>query len=507
MHVTRVAICVYTTNASQTLLSVEIAKAIVNNNRQKQQTRQSQEQNNHEPLHQTQNNAHSPVDFIIRFFTYRKCLPGSPPRTIDYEHLITEAGFDVQYFGSEDNNDISSSLEERECSLAVVDDDMWSAFLDAERNHLGFFPPPYEKRATPYIHAIMATLGDFQPDVVVYGLFPEVAVASAIRGWRTVSYVSVPTCIFRSWVQNHQRQETNVECSARNGITLESKPTNPWKVIQDAAADCGLELPPSTHIRGQDQKAAFFKAIQPNHTIVCDFESFYENAILPSHITVVGPIISSVTDDSNEVDNIKLFLEQRRSPSSSNDNVVAPVKVLLTMGSTGDPTSYLEGLKALCFAEVGSFISIVLIPSMVLHTCSEANVLLQIADSRDDILLVKKFINARLVTPLVDIVLCHGGQQTIQTALVAGAPIVGTPAHHEQQYNLENVERYQAGVCISPESWKEENIRKVLLKVGRESSVYRAGAARLQTQFLHCPGAERAGLIIMEMISSGKQKK
>ncbi len=419
---------------------------------------------------------------------------------IDYEHLIADAGFDVQYFGSADDN-ISNSLEERECSLAVVDDDMWLALLDAERKHLGFFPPPYDQRATPYIYAIMKTLGDFQPDVVVYGLFPEVAVASAIQGWRTVSYLTSPPCIFRAWVRNHSM---NNDSSAINDTTPVSKPTNPWKVIQDAAAACGLELPPSTSIQSsQDRSAAFFKAIQPHHAIVCDFESYYENEMLPSDVTVIGPIISSSTHhDENDVDKIESFLK-----SASNDELVAPVKVLLTMGSTGDSTSFLEGLKAVCFAEVGSFLSVVMIPGTVLRTSSEDDVILQTAGSRDDILLVNKFVNARLVMPLVDVVLCHGGQQTIQTALAAGVPIVGRPAHYEQLYNLENVERCQAGVCINPDNWKQETIRKELLKVGRESLMYRDGAARLQTQFLNSTGVQRAGSKIMEMIYSEQQKK
>ena len=491
MQSTRVAICVYTTNASQTLLSVEIAKAIVKNRRQKQQRSQNQETDIYEPVTQ------SSLDFTLRFFTYRGCRPGNPPRTIDYEHLIADAGFDVRYFGSVDNNNLNRVEEERDqYSLAVVDDDMWLAFLDAERNHLGFFPPPYDKCATPYIHAIMKTLCDFQPDVVVFGLFPEVAVASAIQGWRTVSYVSLPPCTFRAWVQKQQHLKNINTPTKVNDVASENKPTNPWKVIQDAAAACGLVLPPPT--------SEFFKAIQPNHTIVCDLESYYENEKLPSDITVVGPIISSGTyEDTKVLLEIESFLQQRSSPSSRNQNVYAPVKVLLTMGSTGDSTSFLEAFKSLCFADAGTFLSVVMIPSTVSRTTD----IFQSADTRDAILLVKKFVDARLIMPLVDVVLCHGGQQTIHTALAAGVPIVGRPAHYEQQYNLDHVERCQAGVCIAPDDWKQENIRKVLLQVGKESLLYRDGAAKLQAQFLNCRGAERAASIIMDVLYSEQPKK
>ncbi len=237
MQTKRVAICVYTTNASQTLISVEIAKAIVKRHRQNQQGGR---------IHAMP----SPVDLILRFFTYRGCLPGNSPCTIDYGDIITDAGYDVQYFGSMDDNDDdnnnSNIVGEQAHSLAVVDDEMWLTFLDAERRHLGFFPPPYNDFATPYIRAIMNTLGTFQPDVVVYGLFPEVAVASAIQGWRTVSYVTVVPSTFRAWVQNLQKETTKNDNSS-----AENKLTNPWKVIQDAAAACGLEYPASSS-QGQD---------------------------------------------------------------------------------------------------------------------------------------------------------------------------------------------------------------------------------------------------------------
>lgn len=473
LHSTRIAVCVYTTNAAQTIRAVEIAKA-------------------------TQKQTPSTDELVIRFFAYRGYLPGGPKRTIDYEHLIHDAGFDVEYFGSLDPNpsdiDGNEENEKSRYAAAVLDDDMWMATLQAERNHEGIFPPPYyNDRATPYLQAIMNTLKDFQPDEIVYGLFPEVAVASAIQGWKTVSFAALPMDIFRYWMQKRYRDEK----------LIVSK--NPWEVIQNAALECGLKLPDDAC----NINAEFMKAIRPTQTVVCDFECYYKNQNLSSDVTVVGPIISSddATYEPKDVREIESFMLEPPY-SSANGNIEAPIKVLLTMGSTGESTIFFEGLKALRFAKPGTFRSVVIIPSTVLHQSNEdTDAIIQSANSSNEILIVKKFVPIIPIMQFIDVVLSHGGQQTIQCALSGGVPVVGRPAHGEQLYNLENVERCQVGVCVASEDWNEENIRKVLLQVGGGdgpmSTLYKEAAGRMQVEFLEGrSGVERAGSIIWEMIDT-----
>ena len=64
----RIAVCVYTTNAAETIRAVEVASAVAR-------------------LHH---------DVYIRFFTYRGHRKDGQKRKIDYEHLIQT--FD-RYFG------------------------------------------------------------------------------------------------------------------------------------------------------------------------------------------------------------------------------------------------------------------------------------------------------------------------------------------------------------------------------------------------------------------------
>ena len=224
----RIAVCVYTTNAGETIRAVEIAKAI----RVYRQRQNQQRQNCDAEAPSLAEVAGDKISFdgnefkdaVIRFFTYRGCLPGSPKRKIDYEHLIHFAGFDVQYFGKVEadvqietsvyyspqqgikesyKNDVnrhkSNQSQSQNFSAAILDDEMLSAWLDAERTHQGIFPPPYDNRAYPYLRAIIKTLSEFRPTLVVYGLFPEVAAASAICGWKRVAFASIPSS-WRVWI-------------------------------------------------------------------------------------------------------------------------------------------------------------------------------------------------------------------------------------------------------------------------------------------------------------------
>ncbi|KAL9184765.1 hypothetical protein ACHAXT_012735 [Thalassiosira profunda] len=461
----RIAVCVYTTNAAETIRATEIAKAVVD-------------------VHGRRGGCE---ELILRFFTYRGSLPGHPPREVDYEDLVQDAGFDVEYFGSDDDQ-------------PILDDDMWQVFLRAERNHEGLFPPPYEDRAAPFIRAIMQTVGEFRPDLLLHGLFPEVAVASTIRGWTNVSFATVPISSLREWVKKSGRsniqERLGMQAAANEGPKKQRR--DPWKVMREAAVECGLELPAASSDGAGAINALFLEAIRPNRTIVCDFPSFYEGTKLPSDVSVVGPIISSDTHKTKDVDDIEAFLQNEYSGDAP------PIKVLLTMGSTGEPHAFAEGLKALCSAEMGTFRSVAIVPK-AMQQSSEVKSILESARSMQHIFIAEKFVPVRPLTQLVNVLLSHGGQLTIQCALSAGVPIVGHPVDAEQLYNLENVERSGgcgggAGVCLSGVDWTAENIREALLRVGGRASPCKNGAAKIQAELLNGgSGLDRAGTIIWEM--------
>jgi len=436
----RIAVCVYTTNAAETIRAVEIASAI----------------------------ARLDDDVVVTFFTYNGHSPGGKKRTVDYEHLIQ--GFDVTYFGGED---------------IVLDDVMWQAFRQAELNREGIFPPPYDLKATKYLRAVIDTLTDYQPDILVYGLFPEVALASAIQGWKSVSFSAIERNSYMNWMSRNSDTLAKIGLQATNGSMCKN---NPWRVIQNAAIECGLKLKDSHD---------FMNAICPSRTALCDFKRFYENKTLSPGVVIVGPIISSTTNSSSEtMQLIEAFLKS----DDKRDQDPSYIKILLSMGSTGNPQTFVEGLKALNNATPGEFRSVVMVPAC-LHDSHLVNEILSSAMNNTDIFIVKDFVPVRPILALVDVLICHGGQLSVQCGLAAGLPIVGMPTQAEQCWNLQNIEDCNAGVCILPVDWKEKQIREALHCVGNEPS-YKTEALKLQHEFLRDGGgAEQVASLVLDTLT------
>jgi UDP:flavonoid glycosyltransferase YjiC (YdhE family) len=94
-------------------------------------------------------------------------------------------------------------------------------------------------------------------------------------------------------------------------------------------------------------------------------------------------------------------------------------------------------------------------------------------------LLIKDFLPSHLVMPLCDLVIIHGGQGSVQTAIAAGVPLIGIPLQPEQNTNLRLVERQGAGLCLSLRDLKRGKLRTAIEKLLRASS-YRKSMARLQ---------------------------
>jgi UDP-N-acetylglucosamine:LPS N-acetylglucosamine transferase len=439
---TRIAVCVYTTNAAETIRAVEIASAIAR--------------------------LHDDDDDVITFFTYRGNSHAGKKRTVDYEHLIQ--GFDVSYFGGED---------------VVLDDVMWQAFRQAELNREGVFPPPYDVVATKYLRAVIDTLTEYQPDIIVYGLFPEVALAAAIQGWKSVSFSAIERNSYMNWLSRNSDTLGKLGLQTKNG-SMSKK--NPWSVIQNAAIECGLKLKDSHD---------FMNAIRPSHTALCDFERFYEKETLTPGVTIVGPIISSTTNSSSAtMQQIEAFLKS----DDKKDQDPSHIKVLLSMGSTGNAQTFVEGFKALNNAKPGEFRSVVMVPAC-LHDSHLVNESLSSATNNKDILIVKGFVPVRPILPMVDVLICHGGQLSVQCGLAAGLPIIGVPSQADQCLNLQNIEECNAGVCILPLDWKEKRIREALHCVGNEPS-YKTEALKMQHEFFRDGGgAEQVASLVWDTLT------
>ena len=94
-------------------------------------------------------------------------------------------------------------------------------------------------------------------------------------------------------------------------------------------------------------------------------------------------------------------------------------------------------------------------------------------------ILLKRFLPSHKVMPLCDLVIIHGGQGSVQSAIAAGVPLLGIPLQPEQFFNVKQVERNGAGRCLSLRDFKKGKLRATIQDLLGDPS-YRAAMGKLQ---------------------------
>lgn len=178
--------------------------------------------------------------------------------------------------------------------------------------------------------------------------------------------------------------------------------------------------------------------------------------LLPNNFKIVGPLFSPGDNDSEVDSNIlRVFSKSETRP-----------KVFCTMGSSGTKQQLLEVIKALVSKEGSSWNAFVL----VLPAICPLDEALSCAGNRKGLYITDSFVPAPLVNALADVVICHGGQGTVQTALASGTPMVGVAMQPEQQINLDNVVLSGAGIRIPINRWTSANIVSATKKLIKNPS-------------------------------------
>lgn len=113
-------------------------------------------------------------------------------------------------------------------------------------------------------------------------------------------------------------------------------------------------------------------------------------------------------------------------------------------------------------------------------------------------ILIKEHLPSHKVMPLVDLVIIHGGQGSVQTAIASGAPLIGFPLHGEQQFNLKMIERHGAGICLPLKTLKKGNLRAVIEKILDDNS-FKTNMQRLKSFQDRYHGAENTAIALQEL--------
>jgi hypothetical protein len=224
-----------------------------------------------------------------------------------------------------------------------------------------------------------------------------------------------------------------------------------------------------------------FDMLQADLTLVNDLSDFYAGVSFPATFQFTGPVFSSPSAGDAMDNRIqKVFDSDHAAP-----------KVFCTLGSSGVKDQLLEIVKVFTTGTGTKWNAVILSPSSVCPI-DEAR---KILGPRNGVFLTDSFVPARLVNAMADVVVCHGGQGTLQTAICSGTPLVGLATQQEQQINLDHIAMYGAGIRIPARHWKYQIIQKTIADVLLNRR-YKENALRLKNRMEQNNGKEKSALAV-----------
>lgn len=334
---------------------------------------------------------------------------------------------------------------------------------------------------------------ELKPDFVIYGFNPIAGLARrmASKPIRGICYLPIPmqkdvyvTTLMRD-VPDNINTLTYLPISFRKGIIKLIPKSLKLKVPAFVQANI-IKALKEFQWNGEPVRTVF-DMLKADLTIINDFKEFNKDHKLPQNFKVVGPLYVPSANNATIDDNIlKIF-----NPKNER------LKIFCTLGSSGDKECLFEAIKALTQGVGKEWHSVILAPPAVCPI-NEAR---ECAGNNTNVYITDEFVPAPLVNALADIVVSHGGQGTIQTAIASGTPIVGFAMQPEQQINLDNVVMNGSGIRISKHRWNVKNIQAAIKNILKEP-LYKENIKVLKKSLESTDGKKNSALAIWEYLLS-----
>lgn len=385
-----------------------------------------------------------------------------------FEKLITDEGFRVDH-----------------AAPKMSGADFWEEMKTKDFQFIG-----NEKLAYEIAQGEAKALKSFKPDVLIHGFWPTAGIAAKFtRVPAEIAYFPLPFARepFSTFLMKDlpdffpfaTRLPLSVRKKIMSAIPKKLKLKSPW-VKQENLCKAAKKL-------GAKNINDLFDMLESDFTVVNDLPVFYDGNTIPENFAVTGPLFAPPADESSVPTEItELFNSDPKK-----------IKIFCTLGSSGKHKNLIEAIGALRMLSKEKYCAAVLCPPSV---CSlkEAR---DIAFRCENIFITDSFIPAAAVNAMADLVICHGGQGTVQTAICAGTPLVGFAVQPEQQINLEHITERGAGIRIPKKQWEADNIAKAVETVAHDSS-YRGNMGKLQNILLHTNGKKGSAKAIWKFIGS-----
>lgn len=384
-----------------------------------------------------------------------------------FEHLITNAGFEIV------------PAQPRVKGISVAHDLGWD------------FPEFFgsAELAKTFIEGQLAAFKELKPDVVLHGMWAPASIAARLLGISTINFLPLPVhpASFANGLIRDLPDPmplfTRLPRSLRTNLAwwgsgmMTRAPIFHQKRLGAAAAACGWPI---------DGPISLFDMNMADLNLVNDHPIFHEDYAyrLPKNIVITGPLYNHTTAPLDP----KLAAHLKRDSKPA---------VLVCMGSSGTEDWIFEAIKAFTTAPSDEW-NVLVLASPSICTIEDAK---RVAGDDPRLLVTDKFIPAPAANAIADVIVTHGGQGTVQTAVAAGKPIVGVALQIEQQTNLDNIMNRNAGIRIQRHKWKAANIRNAVNTI-LDNPQYRANAELLGSKIRSIDGAKTAAEEMWKFVKS-----
>ncbi len=329
-----------------------------------------------------------------------------------------------------------------------------------------------------------------KPDVVLHGFWPTAGIAAkCTHAPVEIAYMPLPfakgpfsTFLMKDlpdFIKATAYLPDSLRKKIMSLVPKKLKLKSPW-VRQQTLCAAAKKL-------GTQNINDIFDMMKADLTVVNDLPAFYEGNDIPGGFTVTGPLFAQPKEDMPVPGEInELF-----------NCGAGKIKIFCTLGSSGRRRNLLEAVAALRMLSKNEYCAVVLCPPSVCGLEEARDMIFRY----DNIFITDKFVPAAKVNSMADVVVCHGGQGTVQTAVYSGTPLVGFAVQPEQQINLEHISERGAGIRLPSKKWEADKIADAVETVAHDAS-YRKNMEELRRMLMHTDGQKNSAQAIWKFIGA-----
>ena len=122
-------------------------------------------------------------------------------------------------------------------------------------------------------------------------------------------------------------------------------------------------------------------------------------------------------------------------------------------------------------------------------------------------ILIKKYIKSlHFLYKKIDLAIVHGGRGTVYNLVYSGTPLIGIPFFIEQQYNIDCIERYNAGIKVSSRFFKLNKLFDAINIIFENYELYKKNVKKLSKKLSSYTSEKKGVDRIIEIIKKEVKK-